>query len=349
MSRWRGDDAGQQAERTLVLTTSYPRSAADFGGHFVRTDAQTRARCSDVHVLAFGNEEPGPEGRVTDPGIEVTWLGGGSLFGTPGVLTRFAERKRRGLLLAWPLLRALWALRAGRPYDSVVAHFLLLSGWPLGVWFAARGRGKPRFEVVAHGSDVRLFERLPAALRRRIVSDLRATAAQIRFVSSELRARMHAAAGSADLEHYILQQEVAAPQLDLPWLPDRQSARRGLGVKEDEVLMVVVGRLTAGKRVHAALGAACLVPGAHVAVVGDGPELAGLRRTFPDVRFLGELARPEALSWIVASDLLLSASRLEGAPTAIREARLLGVPVVATAAGDLHEWASRDPGLLILD
>jgi teichuronic acid biosynthesis glycosyltransferase TuaC len=45
---------------------------------------------------------------------------------------------------------------------------------------------------------------------------------------------------------------------------------------------------------------------------------------------------------------LLSTSAHEGAPSVVREARALGVPVVAVAAGDLAEWAKADPGIVVL-
>jgi glycosyltransferase involved in cell wall biosynthesis len=48
---------------------------------------------------------------------------------------------------------------------------------------------------------------------------------------------------------------------------------------------------------------------------------------------------------MAAADLLISASRTEGAPLAIREARALGVPVVSCPAGDLASWARHDGGL----
>jgi glycosyltransferase involved in cell wall biosynthesis len=56
----------------------------------------------------------------------------------------------------------------------------------------------------------------------------------------------------------------------------------------------------------------------------------------------------DALAWISCADYLVSASRLEGAPTAVREARALGVPVVAAPSGDLMEWARTDAGIEIL-
>ena len=57
---------------------------------------------------------------------------------------------------------------------------------------------------------------------------------------------------------------------------------------------------------------------------------------------------PETLAWIAAADLLVSASRDEGAPTVVREARLLGTPVLAARAGDVERWAAQDPGITLL-
>src|SRR5262249_27091238 len=86
----------------------------------------------------------------------------------------------------------------------------------------------------------------------------------------------------------------------------------------------------------------------RIVVVGDGP----LRRAVHDadrrVVTVGLKTRPEALAWISAADVLVSASRDEGAPTAIREARALRVPVLAAPCGDLEEWAKNDSGIEIV-
>lgn len=332
---------------TLFLTTSYPRSDGDFGGHFVLSHARReQASGRSVRVLTFGTPA---EGYTPAEDIEVVWLGGGALFGAPGVLPRLAERPARALLLGVPLLRALGRLCPRPRYQRVVGHFLLPSGWPLGVWFARR-RGGPSasLEVVAHGSDVRLFERLPRWLRRHVTRELMHVGATLCFVSSELRARMAQSLGAPELQRYVEAQPVSAAPLDLPELPSRAEARQALGIVESETLVVIVGRLTTGKRTEVALGAAELLPGARIVVIGDGPDAARLRALHSNVSFLGALARERALAWVRAADILLSASRLEGAPTVVREARLLGVPVVAAAAGDLVEWSVRDPELWVV-
>jgi glycosyltransferase involved in cell wall biosynthesis len=92
-----------------------------------------------------------------------------------------------------------------------------------------------------------------------------------------------------------------------------------------------------------------LVDGVSVIVVGDGPESPALRAAFPNVRFAGHVPRPTARAFIAAANVLVSASRDEGAPSVVREARALGVPVVALAAGDMSEWAKSDPGLFVVE
>ena len=100
----------------------------------------------------------------------------------------------------------------------------------------------------------------------------------------------------------------------------------------------------------------------HICVSVRRPVPAKLRRRVRDVEVLdlvglheylreetaGRVPRDVALAWIAAADVLLSASRDEGAPSVVREARTLGTRVVAVAAGDLREWSRFDPGLTVI-
>src|SRR5262249_47302471 len=114
-----------------------------------------------------------------------------------------------------------------------------------------------------------------------------------------------------------------------------------------ERIAVVVGRLTECKEPEQAMWIAARHAD-RVVVIGDGPLEERLRRSAPDAVFCGKLLRPDALAWIAAADVLVSASRAEGAPTAVREARALGTPVLAFPAGDIAERAARDPGIRLL-
>jgi glycosyltransferase involved in cell wall biosynthesis len=197
---------------------------------------------------------------------------------------------------------------------------------------------------VAHGSDVRVLRLIPWPLRVAMLRSLLERGARFRFVSTDLR-NLIADAGAAQL---YAEARVALSPIDVSNAPTREQARRDRQIEDAERLVVIVGRLVASKRTSTALSAVTLLPRARIVVVGSGPERATLEKRFADVQFVGHLPRAQALGWIAAADLLVSASRHEGAPTVVREARALGVPVVSTSSSDLHEWARSDRDLFVV-
>lgn len=332
-----------------MITTSWPSDAEDGAGHFVAAEVQELLRDGwEVTVLAPGRALHRPAG------CSVIAVGGERLFGWPGALTRLREDPRRGAELVPMVAKARAELDRLAPLDRVVAHWLLPSGWPIlsgGLRAEARLRrllgATGTGEVVAHGSDVRLLLQAPSLVRNQLLARLCRPPLQLRFVSRALRDELLAARGmTRSLRNAIEARSSVRPAaIELPALPSRLQARGQLGVRDTDWLIVIVSRLVPDKRVDVALGGGLLVPRARVVVLGAGPELDRLVTDFPEVEFPGQLPRPAALTWMRAADVVLSASRLEGAPTVIREARALGVPVVAAPCGDLAEWARSDSDL----
>ena len=334
------------SERIAIVSTSYPAHSNDPSGHFVAAEAEALAR-SGHRVLVVAAALDPKDGFAFErsdhtekglPGLEVVRLSAGGAAGWPGLAARLRERPTRWVSLAAWLLRARRTLIERGPFDRTIAHFLLPAAFPLAASLDGRA-----LEIVVHGSDARLCARLPRLVRRTIRASLLRRGASFRCSSHEIARTLEAAlelpAGSA---------AVQAPALDLGTVPDRRRARELLAIAPAQRLAVVVARLVPGKRVAEALAATALVPDLDTIVIGDGPELASLERRFPAVRFLGRLPRPQTLTWIAAADVLVSASRDEGAPSVVREARALGVPVAARAAGDLEHWAKSDPGLVVV-
>lgn len=347
------------AGRIVVVTTSYPSYPGDASGHFVEAEVRALANAGhSVVVLAPRVDARGAtssnvrargatsskidarrvDARVdTSPHVEVRWLPAGDAFGWPGALARLEERPSRAFGMARFGLAARQALARLENIERVIAHFLLPSAWPI-----ASVAEATKLEVVIHGSDLGLLERLPLSLRRHIARRLQGT--RVRTVSEDLRTRLARALG----DEFAARAQVLPSPLDFGELPERGAARRALGVGEDERVVAVVGRLVAGKRGERALNAAALVPHARVVVVGDGPERPRLESAFPRAAFVGHVARERALEWLAAADVLLSASDREGAPSVVREARALGTRVVAWSAGDLAAWSRDDPGLCVV-
>ena len=326
------------SERIAVLSSSYPRAPGDASGHFVAAEVQQLTRAGhEVHVFAPGS------GASASDDAHLHWIPDGGAFGWPGALPRLKEDPRRALGASSFALRAVSALRGAGPFTRVRAHFLLPCAWPI-VTLALRPQNGPQLELVGHGSDVRLFCRMPTPLRRHIARAWLSRGARLRVTSHELAELLRTAnpelCGSS---------RVAASPLDVSGAPDRERARRTLGLHETRPLALVVSRLIPSKRVALALRALLLLDGISVVVIGDGPELETLSRDFPQVHFTGRLPRSQTLSYIAAADVLVSASAEEGAPSVVREARALNVNVVAVSVGDLAAWSRSDPGLLLVN
>ncbi|TVL90554.1 glycosyltransferase family 4 protein [Streptomyces sp. SAJ15] len=108
----------------------------------------------------------------------------------------------------------------------------------------------------------------------------------------------------------------------------------------DTPLAVCVGRLCRQKGQDLLLRAwprtAAEVPGARLALVGDGPELAALRRAAPaDVLLPGPAA--DTAPWYAAADLVVLPSRWEGMALAPLEAMASGRPVLLTEVTGARE------------
>lgn len=316
-----------------LITTSYPRYVGDPAGHFVQSEAKRLVEAGH-RVIVWA---PGP-GTVIRDNPEVRWLDGGDCFGAPGVLARLRERPTRVIGASQFIAHARRALKEQQAsLHKVVAHFLVPCAWPIAFDVAAP------LEVVAHGSDVELLVRL--RLARYVVARLLDRGARFRFVSERLRDDLACHSSPALLES----SDVAASPIDIAEAPSRALARERLCIEDRRRVIVICGRLIAQKRIDAAIHHALRDDrAARIVVIGDGPERARLARHFPECDFVGHVERPRALEWIAAADLLVSASHHEGAPTVIREARALGVPVLAEPCADLVEWAASDAGIRLV-
>ncbi|XYI00569.1 glycosyltransferase family 4 protein [Sorangium sp. So ce1128] len=343
--------------RAVVVTTSYPVSDEDPSGHFVRSSAQALARSgAEVHVIAAGGSVLDPPSQ--DGGLVVHRAGGGALFAWPGAVARARESPLR-LLSAGPFaLSVLARLRGLGPIDLAVAHWIVPCAWPL-----LLASPRAQLEVRAHGADVRLLLGAPRAARAAVVGALLRRDARFVFAARALLDVLAGALAPEQARALVGASRVEPPAFDLPPVAERGRMLRGeLAQRPGERLAVVACRLIPTKRVELAIEAARAAgPGLRLVVIGDGPERAALERLAglgdraagsaggDAVRFTGALPRRDALAWIAAADVLLHPSSQEAAPTVIREARALGVPVIACDAGDVVAWAKDDGGILVAE
>lgn len=139
---------------------------------------------------------------------------------------------------------------------------------------------------------------------------------------------------------------------------DRAAARRVLGIDDDQLVFVFLGRLAEQKRVVDLIDAADLLqhvePRALTLIAGEGPLRAELEKRAASfeltrsnrVRFLGH--REDAPLLIAASDALVLPSAYEGLPNVVLEAMQMNRPVIATNAPGTTELVIADEtGLLV--
>jgi len=111
--------------------------------------------------------------------------------------------------------------------------------------------------------------------------------------------------------------------------------------------LVYVGRLASEKNLHQLI--ALVEPflrryaRATLEIIGDGPELASLRKVTRERRledqicFLGWMQGDALAHRVASADVCVSASLTENQPVSLLESLACGVPVVALAAGGIPE------------
>ena len=125
----------------------------------------------------------------------------------------------------------------------------------------------------------------------------------------------------------------------------RREVRASLGLGEAARVVLFVGRLEAQKDpellVRAFARAAAAGEDLHLVIVGSGglgelvSRIAGETGVAARVHQRGALPRPDVARMMVAADVLALASRFEGMPITVIEAMATGLPVVATAVGEV--------------
>ena len=122
--------------------------------------------------------------------------------------------------------------------------------------------------------------------------------------------------------------------------PTRADARALFGLPDDALVVVWAGALSEEKRPLAAVDTVAAVPGAWLVLAGDGPLRADVEaaaaRLLPGRHLLPGVLPGLAPLW-AAADVALLTSRTEGMPGVLIEARLRGLPLVATDVGAVRE------------
>jgi glycosyltransferase involved in cell wall biosynthesis len=159
------------------------------------------------------------------------------------------------------------------------------------------------------------------------------------------RARIHVQHNSIRPEPSVSAQEMYA-------------FRRKLGVKDDERMILAVGRLSKEKaqvdllRAFKNLSDTHSETNARLVIVGEGPEREPLETAAASlgisdrVIFTGQVKNVEI--YYAAADVLANPSHSEGSPYVLLEAMAANLPIVATAVGGVPEMVENDQTALLV-
>jgi glycosyltransferase involved in cell wall biosynthesis len=219
-------------------------------------------------------------------------------------------------------------------YDILNSHFAVPSG-PTGVTLARLFR-TPHVLTIIGGDIYDPTKRLSPsnnALLRSVVRRVLNSSGQIIAISQDIKNR---AQQDLDCKTNI---EVIHHGLTPPEFERR--SRQELGIPEDEVVLISVGRLIRRKALGDVLLALSRLDKGRfrLLVIGDGPEEAHLRelaRTLglsSQVDFLGAVSEDCKFQYLAAADMFVLPSAHEGFGLVFLEAMHCGLPVIAGASG----------------
>ena len=328
--------------KVAVVAEYYPRRRDPVLGVWAHRQARAvRDAGADVRVLALERPLP-PLSAVRSPAKLPGTIAAIArqprhdvLDGIPVEYVRFFAPPRERSYADWhrfarrPLERAL-----GREHADVIhAHYALPAGAAALPY--AREHGVP-LVVSIHGGDVHGPLLQSAAARERVAGVLREAAAVI-CNSADTRERAAALTGSAERMR-VIHLGAGSPADPPP--------------KHAKPTVATVAHVIARKR-HADVLEAIATLDVDWVVIGDGPELARLRRDAAPlagrVRFLGQLAPGDALRELARCHVMALPSEDEAFGVAYVEALACGVPAIGVRGeGGPEEIAAAGPGMVLV-
>jgi teichuronic acid biosynthesis glycosyltransferase TuaC len=327
--------------RVAVVTKIFPNSLEPLSAPFNRQQlAELRRRCDLDVLVAIPHTPLASTLAFPERAARLAALPAGErVHGLDVTYVRQLYVPRVGLALAVPLYLASLAphrerLRAA---DVVLATWAYPDG--CAAVLAARALGKPCV-VKVHGTDVNVVLKRPSA--RTVAAYVLPMADAVVAVSRPLAEEIETLGVPRNRVHVVTN----GVDESLFYPRDRAATRRALGLAEDALIVLFVGRLEPQKGIGELLaafeGVRARLPKATLVTIGDGvSRLDACARAAGwgpgAARMLGPIPHAEVAAWMGACNLLALPSWAEGTPNVVLEALASGRPVVATSVGGIPD------------
>ena len=332
--------------RILSVTSSYPKFPGDVTAPFI--ESITRGLVARGHAIDLLLPEHPQLERPSEPGLRffpyhyaphARW----TLWGYAQSLD--SDVRVRGAmyglapLVAAGLRHGASALLLANCYDVALLHWVVPNAILIADVLEAH---RLPLVVSLHGSDVFVAER--SVVAGPPASRVLGRAAQVTACSSDLlmRARrLGATVSRSRTLPYGVDAQVFSPSCGDPAL------RARLGVAEEAVLVLAVGRLVEKKGFAYLIEAAARVPAVQVLIAGDGDLRLALetqaRSLGAPVTFLGSVERSGLSALLAAADIVAvpsvvdRAGNVDGLPNALLEALAAGRAIVASRVAGIPD------------
>ena len=269
----------------------------------------------------------------------------GELVSVPSLPIPFRPEYRLAVALPASIRRDLEAFAPNVVHISspdVVAHRAV--SWARRRRIAAVASIHTRFDTYLAYYHLQWFEPYARALLRRLYRRCEAIMAPAESTAAVLRAQRM----NRDISIWargIDRDRFNPERRDMKW-------RRGLGIRDDEVVIAFLGRIVVekGLDVFAESVRALAARGiAHrVLAIGDGPARSWFEQQMPEALFVGQQGGTDLARALASADILLNPSITETFGNVTLEALACGLPVVAAdATGASNLVRHGESGMLV--
>lgn len=227
-----------------------------------------------------------------------------------------------------------WRLLRQKHYDVLNSHFAVPSG-PTGV-ILSRMFDTPQVLTIIGGDIYDPTKRLSPSgnrLLHAVVRRVLDSSSHVIAISNDIKRRA--------LEDYGCRRSVEVIHYGLTPPAFESRTRAQLGIPEDDVILISIGRLVKRKALGDLISALSKAnhPRMRLLIIGEGPEEQRLRDLAEALgvssrtEFLGAIWGERKFQYLAASDVFVLPSAHEGFGLAFLEAMYCGLPVIASSTG----------------